>query len=371
MAQNKPNAFMAFVADWRACNRFGRGLSTSEAVAKCGPIWEGMSDRERGPYKSKAKDSNVLERESKTERLNCPGVAFSKMQVEKNEAIDAELQMKRNIKRIVLKATNSMKLEEEEFLFVSFNYFTKALNGDVYQPAELSACRFSLKGGISSNYSTMINPGHIIFGQTSDAQDHSRTTHKLPLPPNAMGEKNLGNLYSDTLKWLSASNDEEDEQYDHPVIVYTTPELMPVVKSCFRYLACEGDTDKHAKKIIVYDICYLFLTLKKTVLDLVGVPSDHMNIHVTNSFFRRDFFEFSSGIACDYHEEVDRTKYCTKSMVLRWGYMISHYICGDLAIPLQPRKHVPIEVKHSYTVTPGDSSLALDGTSTDSGYSGY
>ncbi|EDW40050.1 GL18103 [Drosophila persimilis] len=219
MAQNKPNAFMAFVADWRAFNRFGRGLSTSEAVAKCGPIWEGMSDRERGPYKSKAKDSNVLERESKTERLNCLGVTISKMQVEKNEAIDADLQMKRNIKRIVLKATNSMKLEEEEFLFVSFNYFTKALNGDVYQPAELSGLPLLSEGG--------------------------------------------------------------------------------------------------------------------------------------------------------YHEKVDRTKYCTKSMVLRWGYMISLYICGDLAIPLQPRKHVPIEVKHSYTVTPGDSSLALDGTSTDSGYSGY
>ncbi|XP_022219724.2 protein maelstrom 2 [Drosophila obscura] len=372
MAPKKHNGFMAFVSDWRVNNHEGRALTISEAVTKCGILWKNMSEQERGPYNSMAKNSNVLERAAKKERLTCLGDAVSKIEMEKNEAINAELQMKRKIERIILNAKNSIEkeLEDEEFVFVSFNYFTKALTGDIYVPAEFSACRYSLKGGISSNYSSMINPGHIIFGQYSDAQHHSLTTHKLPLPPKAMGETNMGRLYIDILNWLSMSNDQEDQQYDHdPIIVYTTPALMPVVKSCFRYLGCEAETDKDARKIVVYDIFHLFHTLKKNVLDMAGVPNEHINFHVTTNFFTKDFFEFTADIACDYHEEIDRSKYCTKSMVMRWGFIFSDYICADLAIPLKPGKHIPPKVKPNYTVTPGDCSSNFDEVSLDSFYS--
>ncbi|XP_033245181.1 protein maelstrom 2-like [Drosophila miranda] len=368
MAPKKRNGFMTFVREWQANNPVAHGLSISEAVAKCDPIWKSMGDQERGPYNSMAKNANVLERAAKKEHLNCLGGSVAEMEIEKNEAISAELQMKRNIERIILTAKNSMELENEEFVFVSFNYFTKALTGDIYVPAEFSACRYSLKGGISSNYSTMINPGHIIYGQSRDAQDHSKTTHKLPLPPEAFGETNMGKLYIDIFNWLSVRN--EDEKLDHdPVIVYTTPELMPVVKSCFRYLASEAEIDKDERKIMVYDIYHLFYTLKKSVLDVAGVTNDQINFHVTNNFFVKDFFEFTEGIACDYHEKIDRSKYCTNSMVKRWGFTFSDYMCADLAIPLQPGKHIPPKVKPNYTITPASSSTNFDEISLDSYYS--
>jgi len=43
-----------------------------------------------------------------------------------------------------------------------------------------------------------------------------------------------------------------------------------------------------------------------------------------------------------YHEEIDRTKYCTQSMVTRWAYTFCDYMCGNLAIALQPGKHKPL-----------------------------
>ncbi|BFF96809.1 protein maelstrom 2 [Drosophila madeirensis] len=370
MASKKVNGFMAFVSDWRANNPEGRVLNISEAVSKCGPFWRKMSEQERGPYHSMAKNSNVLNRAAKKERLTCLGDPVSKIEMQENEAINAELQMKRKIERIILNAKISLELENEEFVFASFNYFTKALNVDIYVPAEFSACRYSLKGGISSTYSTMINPGQITFGQSSDAQHHSLTTHKLPLPPKAMGETNMIKLYMDILSWLSVGNDQKDEQNDHDtVIIYTTAELMPVVKSCFRYLACDVPTDKDARKIVVYDIYHLFYTLKKNVLDMAGVSNENLNFHVTKNFFAKDFFEFTSDIACDYHENIDRSKYCTKSMVMRWGFIFSDYICADLAIRLLPGKHMPPKVKPNYTVIPGDSSSNFDVISDGSYYS--
>ncbi|SPP76302.1 protein maelstrom 2 [Drosophila guanche] len=370
MASKKRNGFMAFVSDWRANNPEGRALNISEAVSKCGPFWSTMSEQERGPYNSMVKNSNVLDRAAKKERLTCLGDPVSKIKMEKNEAINAELQMKRKIDRIILNAKNSLELENEEFVFASFNYFTKALNADIHVPGEFSACRYSLKGGVSSTYSTMINPGQITFGQSSDAQHHSLTTHKLPLPPKAMGETNMRKLYMDILSWLSVGNDQKDEKKDQdPVIVYTTAELMPVVKSCFRYLAYDVPTDKDSRKIVVYDIYYLFYTLKKNVLDMAGVSNEKINFHVTKNFFAKDFFEFTADIACDYHENIDRSKYCTKSMVMRWGFIFSDYICADLAIRLLPGKHMPPKVKPNYTVIPGDSSSNFDKTSVDSYYS--
>lgn len=244
-------------------------------------------------------------------------------------------------------------------------------------PAEFAACQYSLKQGIISVYSTLIDPGHIIFGQASDAQHHSSTTHSLPLPPKALGESNMAKLYSQILEYLTKCHGNK------PLIVFTPSEIIPIVKSCFKFLSCESEQDSRSdlEEVLVFDIQYLFFILKKEVLDIAGLPDDKVNIHVTDSIFLRDFFEFTPEIACQvradiiiipgltkfhycplqYHEENDRTKYCTQSMVMRWCFTFSDYMCGDLAITVQPGKHIPPKTKPNYRVIPADtSSLARD-----------
>ncbi|EDW39565.1 GL16627 [Drosophila persimilis] len=56
-------------------------------------------------------------------------------------------------------------------------------------------------------------------------------------------------------------------------------------------------------------------------------------------------------------------------MVKRWGFTFSDYMCADLAIPLQPGKHIPLKVKPNYTITPASSSTNFDEISLDSYYS--
>lgn len=54
------------------------------------------------------------------------------------------------------------ELEDEPFIFVAFNYFTKTISNDIYIPAEFAACQFSLKSGKTSIYSSHINPGELL-----------------------------------------------------------------------------------------------------------------------------------------------------------------------------------------------------------------
>ncbi|EDX11517.1 GD15049 [Drosophila simulans] len=311
MAPKKQNGFMMFVNEWRNRNAEGRRMTLAEAVYHCGTIWEKMDTQQRGPYNSDAKDANAARRD-KRGSLNGHGqvdkaqreAAESLMDKAQREAAESLMDMKRTTERLVLNAKMSHDLENAKFVFVAFNYFTKALTTDVYVPAEFAACEYSLKEGIRSIYSTMIDPGQIIFGQGSDALHNSSTTHDLPLPPNALGEKNMVKLYRNILDYLTKCQGEGKTP-----IVFTPAENIGMVKSCFRYLECEDDSRDGGGKIEVFDIQYLLFILKKEVMSVAGLNDEKINKFATDAFFKNDFFEFTAGIACqissintrDYH----------------------------------------------------------------------
>ncbi|KAH8258868.1 hypothetical protein KR038_011113 [Drosophila bunnanda] len=364
MAPKKHSGFMMFVNEWREKNPQSRNMTLAQAVTHCGELWKKLTTQQRGPYNSSAKDADMQARATK-ERLNCCGQVISHVEHAQREIADSLLHMKRSIERVVMDARRSHDVENLKFVFCAFNYFTKALKSEVYVPAEFAACEFSLKEGIISVYGTLIDPGHIIFGQASDAQQHSTTTHGLPLPPKALGEKNMAKLYTQIVEYLTKCHGNK------PLIVFTPTEMMPMVKSCIRFLACEGEQDSQGDldKILVYDIQYLLFILKREVLNIAGLQDDKINIYVTDSLFLKDFFEFTPEIACQFHEENDRSKYCTQSMVKRWSFIFSDFMCGDLGITVQPGKHIPPKTRPNYRVIPADTSSLDRESSFDSFYS--
>ncbi|XP_017084236.1 protein maelstrom isoform X2 [Drosophila eugracilis] len=301
MAPKKRNGFMMFVTEWRARNAEGRRMTLAQAVSHCGSIWEKMTTQQRGPYNSGAKDANL---HVQKDRLNCYGEGVTQVDKAKKEAADSLMHMKLTTERMVKDAKKSHDLENAKFVFAAFNFFTKALTTEVYVPAEFAACEYSLKEGIHSIYSTMIDPGHIIFGQGSDAQHHSSTTHNLPLPPNALGEKDMAKLYRNIVDYLTKNLE------DKPLIVFTPSENIAMVQSCFRYLSCEDDGyGDEGQSIQVLDIQYLLFILKKEVMDVSGLPNDNINKFVTDAFFKKDFFEFTPEIAFPRGERPHQVLY--------------------------------------------------------------
>uniref|UniRef100_A0A1B0B350 HMG box domain-containing protein n=1 Tax=Glossina palpalis gambiensis TaxID=67801 RepID=A0A1B0B350_9MUSC len=323
-----PNAFMIFTMEWKA--KHGRHLTNlSLATAEAGKIWENMNAQERGPYKDRAKAEKLRMRNG-CEKLTCVGTPISEMHRQKLELEQKEKQIKRTIEQTVRNSKKNGELENKAYFFIAVNYFTKTSDGSVYIPAELSICEYSLKQGVIRTFHTFINPGVKMYGHQLEAQRHSDATHGLPFPPNAMGDKNLGNIYNAVLKFLS-SND------DFPPL-YTSPGCIHIVDSVLNFL--KSDIGANNATLSVYSIQYLFYVMKEATCDQ-GELEKPKTFHITDAYFERDYFEYQSGIACQFHEDKDRGKYCTQSLVIRWGYMFSEYMCQDIAISLIPGRHVP------------------------------
>ncbi|XP_020802614.1 protein maelstrom homolog [Drosophila serrata] len=335
--RTKRSSFMVFVNHWRKDHP---NMDVVEAVSHCSPIWENMTAQERLTFGGIcASGKETLDQMDRVMR----------------EKSDQEENMQRTIERMVMEGKKSQDLENTKFLFCAFVHFVRDPDGDFYVPAEFGACEYSLKEGIISVFSSLIDPGHLSLGLGRTAQDHSRATHKLPLPPMALGESNMSKLYSQINRYICKFQDRM------PAIVFTTTAMRRIVESCFDYLA-SGAKEDFLPKIVVYDIQYLFMTLKKATLDIAGQLNDKINLIITDGFFLRDFFEFASHIGCEFHEEKDCANYCAQSMVIRWAFTFSDYMCRDLGIFIEPGKHVPSKLKTNYkTHTPDTRSAALVG----------
>ncbi|KAH8234773.1 hypothetical protein KR032_002937 [Drosophila birchii] len=331
-------AFMTFVHEWRNNHPESLGMSTPQAVDRCSVVWKVMTQQERSPYIEKAKSINQQIRGKANRQM-------TQMDLVRREAEERLEQMKRVIEIMVKEEVEANNLENMNLLFVSFHFFTKTASGDLYVPAEFSACQFSLKQGIMSWYTTLINPGSIDLGQASDALHHSNTTHKLPLPPNALGESNINKLYEEIHDYLTKCIGRK------PLIVFTKAEDMAIVKASLNDLHVKSC--HRGPQIEVYSMEYLLFYLKKQILQITGLPDDDITEIFTNSYLSTDYFQYCAHIACKYHEDIDRSQYCTKSMVQRWAYAFSNFLCDDLNIPKKPGKHIPLEENSDKDPDPG------------------
>lgn len=179
-------------------------------------------------------------------------------------------------------------MENERFIFISVNYFTKSINGNVYLPAEIALSEYSLKDGITKKFHTHINPGENIFGHGFAAKQHSESTHNLPLPPNAIGETDLDKIYQQILEFLKVGGSTLPP-------LYTLPDQIQATESVLNFLkmgkGCKVD-------LKIYNIHYLFYTLKVATCEQGGIIKPD-SIFITTTFFERDEFEYHVGIGCN------------------------------------------------------------------------
>ncbi|XP_013102997.1 protein maelstrom 1 [Stomoxys calcitrans] len=342
--QQKPNGFMVFTLDWR--NKYGKSMSIPEATAEAGRIWKTMDAEQRAPYIKQAKGGDMVVGNNVREKLTCTGAPLSLVEKERYDQETKELQAKRDIENIIRKSVQKGQFEWQSHFFIMANYFTKTMRDGVYVPAEIAVCRFSLRDGVQEVYQTLINPGFNIYGHRYEAQHHSDTTHGLPLPPNAMGDTNLGKIYNDILDFIRFP---DSDKYSP---VYTHRDCIHIVESILDFL--KTDSEANNIDVKVYSIQHLLFTMKKVTCE-AGEIEKPTSFYITDAYFDRDFFEFHSGIGCQFHEDKDKCKYCTQSYVTRWGFMFADYMCHDIAIALVPGRHCPENTNVNAIVTPAPS----------------
>ncbi|XP_049277428.1 protein maelstrom homolog [Anopheles funestus] len=216
---------------------------------------------------------------------------------------------------------------KEDFYIISMLYFCRTVDG-VYIPAELGVVQYSVQAGVKKQLHLHINPGKIPRGLNNEAWQHTSQTHNLPMPPNALGLTDNDEIEELLLNFLDAK-----EQF--PLLFFTNAKDVPVVENMLRSLL----TNRVRKDmIIVYPLSELLQQLQNSV----DVNSEgHLTMRNAQQMFDMDFFSYTSGISCEYHESNSLLNECALSQCIRWAYTISKCCCKHLEMELIPGKHIP------------------------------
>ncbi|KFB37354.1 AGAP002022-PA-like protein [Anopheles sinensis] len=345
--KNTPNPFLMFMLEIRsreeAKGRKFRGMEEIKDYA--GKQWEKMDAKQRAPYAEQAKVAKLQARAC-DDKLTGVGTPFSSVAKEKCSLDERNKFISNSMASMVENAAKNGSLDQLELCFVSMGYFCELSEG-TFIPAELAAIRYSLREGVIDRFHTHINPGTLPLGYAYAAQAHSEMNHKLPIPPNALGEKDYDKIATKFREFLSQFSGDE-----MPLLFTNSEDLVKIDQM----LADVMNDDPDNREVFVCPLKELFYHLKKTSVKMLNegnrpIPS----MHALQVLILKDVYDYSPNISCDFHDNIGDGKYCALSQCIRWAFVISDSCCTDLRIPMKPGKHLP----ENADTEPADTTLSI------------
>uniref|UniRef100_A0A182W4I5 HMG box domain-containing protein n=1 Tax=Anopheles minimus TaxID=112268 RepID=A0A182W4I5_9DIPT len=330
----KKNGFFYFMLEYRKqANAKGRKFhNLGEVSPLAGKIWEKMDRKQREPYVQQAKCGDKKQdgpRYSKT-----PPETYVKQEKMDEGEERADLIITR-IKKQLWEAEllEDKGLDKVDFYIISMVHFCRSDKG-TYIPAELGVVLFNLECGVKEQLHILINPGSIPLGSAFDAQTHSKETHGLPLPPNALGLSDYEEITKKLLTFLKV-------EQDIPPL-FTDAKDIPMVESMLRDILGHHI---NGKDLYVSAVAKLFFELKLAaeyhMMSMTCFPS----IEAAQAIIDNDEFSHTLNISCEYHESCGETMVCALSKCIRWTYSIANNCCKEMAIIPIPGKHIPVDFK--------------------------
>lgn len=327
--------FFFFMLEFRRREE-SRGKSFSggmdQVMREAGPHWNQLSDAQREVYKDRAKAYKELPKQNYGEKYTAQGIAFSQVEMEKQLLMKKQETIRKTISEMIQTAVLNNALEKLEVFFMSCNYFCKT-STEAYVPAELSLIKYNLELGVLDKYHQLIDPVRLPLGLAHEAMTYSDQTHELPTPPNAMGETDF---YAVLQKILNFTDYNSKAFKKLPIM--TDAKEVQVIES---FLSQLNDDVKVEYQFLVIPLGEFFFHLKRATekygLDICTFPTKT----VADILLKKDAYEYTSGIACDFHEKQGNQRFCALSKVVRWSYIISDNCCLDLSIDLIAGRHLP------------------------------
>lgn len=317
-----------------------------ELQLKASPHWNNMSMEEREPYQKMAQQHREFLRQN-GERYTSQGVPLSVVEAEQKAKQQKADLIRETISGMLDAGVASNELEKVEFFFISFAYFVVTSNG-TYIPAEMGVVRYSLRDGVKDKLHMFIDPGKLPLGFSYDAKVHSESDHQLPIPPDAMGEKDNDEIVLRLFNFLSSGE-------KMPPLFTETTEIK-MVENILKGILTQANMDENT--LLVCPLSEMFYQLKRATesfgMDIKTFPS----VHIAQAIIQKDVYEYTKDISCDFHEEKGNGKYCPLSKCVRWAYIISDSCCLDLSIEMKPGRHLPLNADTALcnTTEIGDTS---------------
>lgn len=318
-----------------------------QVMKEAGPSWNKLKESERQVYKDQAAAYKSHPKQNYGEKYTAQGVPYSQVEMEKREMLKKQERIKLVISEMIQTAVLNNELEKMQMHFIAVNYFCRT-NSDLFIPAELAMARYSLEAGVQEKMHELINPGKLPLGMALEASQYSDETHELPIPPNALGETDLDDVLR---KILNFTDYNHKAQKHFPLI--TEEKQVPVVESILAQ-CCEDSKIEY--QFLVVPLGEFFFHLKRATekygLDICTFPSKT----VADILLKKDTYEYTSGIACDFHEAKGNTRFCALSKAVRWTYILSDNCCLDLSIDMIAGCHLPSNADTTLLLNMGETT---------------
>lgn len=316
-----------------------------------------MDLNEREKYKGAKKvevDKKKPVFEDTRQVYNCLGQLIDEpFRIEK-ERQNKEMKNAEFIENLLKASIEQNRLLDEVFYFFSASYYAKR-KPDIY-PAEISLAKFSLGEGVTDVFQMFINPGEVINSKTCIcanlsifllqlplgfaymALEHSKKTHRLPVPPKTIGETNYHKVLDEMLNFLEVK--EFCSTYVPPFYVYSDFQGDDY-EAAAMILEKIADENKCNNGFRVLRAEQLLFSLNRQIL----CHFEREDSHPFSSFIqakdamRHDNYRYSE-IGCEVHNQEDNSQMCTLSKVKRWAFSIVEH-CG-LDLEKIPGQHMPV-----------------------------
>uniref|UniRef100_A0A182PRJ3 HMG box domain-containing protein n=1 Tax=Anopheles epiroticus TaxID=199890 RepID=A0A182PRJ3_9DIPT len=339
----KKNGFFFFMLDFKkieeAKGRKFRGLEQVSGPA--GEVWAKMNAQQREPYNQQAKKESSAVNNRGLGKLTSLGVPVTEIEQQNRDLKSKVERQKTRISTLLNTAATKNALEKLEFYFISMAYFCRTHQGE-YLPAELAVVRYSLEGGVKDKLHMFLNPGPLPLGMAYEAKKHAEDNHQLPIPPNAMGESDFGEVMMKLVTFLL-----KDDTSNELPLLYTDQDDVPKVENMLEVIFGDQLDDM---EVNVCPLAELFFRLKQSVELFMMDQTTFPSVHIAQQIILKDVYDYTKGISCEYHEAQDNVLNCSLSRCTRWGYMISDNCCQDMGIEPIPGKHVPMNANINPTV---------------------
>uniref|UniRef100_A0A1Q3EX98 Putative maelstrom n=1 Tax=Culex tarsalis TaxID=7177 RepID=A0A1Q3EX98_CULTA len=223
----------------------------------------------------------------------------------------------------------------------------------------MALVKYCLETGVMNKMHEYINPQKIPLGLALDAKNWSEETHRLPVPPDSMGETDFTVLLEKLLNFI----DFDEEKKCKNFLLFTDAKEVAGTENLLSQFT------EDSKILFPFLVCPLgeFFYQLKVATERYGLGLDKPNFPgrtLADILLKKDPYEYTGGISCDFHENLGNPRYCALSRVIRWSYIISDNCCLDLNIEVISGQHLPANADTTLCseITQSDSK-AFDGMS--------
>lgn len=320
---------------------FPNGLKDVAVAAD--PEWKKLNPEERKRYETMAKQWKVDQRQT-ADKYTTLGTRYQAVDEKLRREEEEKKIMDQTIETEIASLQSKRALMEKKFYVIHVNYYCQLDAGNgVFIPAEISVVEFSLGSGVIREYHTFVKAS-IPSGYRYAAMSHSDETHEIPVDFDK-GEKNPLKILHDIKSFLMQG---QKSRVVPPL--YTMPDnrnlnnSYEAVKSTLKCL-CEASVAEEDDGIFrVFQLGKLLFELQRAcrAYDPRASTIPEPLQTLAEADLEMDHFNYCRGIACEFHENIDRTLYCSLSIVKRWVYIMCDHCCQSLNIPLILGKHCPV-----------------------------